>query len=222
MKYIFPALSAGLFFTTFCFAQSSGLPVKYWNSDASHVLVIYLSGDGGINKFSSELCTNFNEKGYPVYALDSRSYFWNRKSPRQAADDIATLIDGKLSVGGIQHFVIVGYSFGADVLPFIINNLPSSARSRLLSVTLLSPSPTTDFQIHILDMLGAGKKRRMDVLAAINQMQSPKTLTIFGSGEKDFPIKKLTLKNNKVELLPGGHHFEGNTTEVANMIISNF
>lgn len=203
-------------------AQSASLPIRCWEGGTTHHLVFYITGDGGLNKFSTGLSAFISRKGYRVCALDARSYFWNGKTPQKAAADIAAVIIENLRAQGIHQFSIIGYSFGADVLPFIVNNFPAALRSEMKSVTLLSPSTSTDFQIHVLDMLGAGKKRRMAVLPAINEMLSPKTLTVFGSDEKDFPIGKLTLANNRVLLLPGGHHFEGNTQEVANLIISNF
>lgn len=203
-------------------AQSQALPIKYWTGSTAKELVFYITGDGGLNKFSTALSTFINHQGYSICVLDARSYFWNSKTPQKAAADIAPVITEKLLTEGKKQFSIVGYSFGANVLPFIVNNLPASLKGQLKSVTLLSPSTTTDFQVHVLDMLGAGKKRSTDVVAGINQMQSPKTTTIFGSDEKSFPVAKLTLENNKILWLPGGHHFEGNTDEVASLIIANF
>lgn len=222
MKSLFFCFLVWAFKTTLCSAQSQSLPIKCWEGSASKELVFYITGDGGLNKFSTALSTFINQQGYNICVLDARSYFWSRKTPQKAAADIASVITGKLPPGGGYRFSIAGYSFGADVLPFIVNNLPVSLKSQLKSVTLLSPSTTTDFQVHILDMLGAGKRRGMDVVAAISQMQSPKTVILFGSDEKDFPVDKLTPANDKVLLLPGGHHFEGNTREVAELIIANF
>lgn len=207
---------------TNCFGQSDNLPLKSWSGNPEREFVFYISGDGGLNKFSTDFSAAINKKGYSVATLNARSYFWSRKTPQQAAGDIESFLMDKLKHNPGQHFVLIGYSFGADVMPFIVNNLSSQLKNKIKSVILISPSTTTDFQIHILDMIGRGGKRSMNVVAAINRMQSPRTLTIFGSDEKDFPIKSLTLQNNKVELLPGGHHFEGNTDEVAEMVTKNF
>ena len=81
---------------------------------------------------------------------------------------------------------------------------------------------TTDFEIHYSDMLGISRKRSMDVVAEINRMGDQRTATIYSSGESGFPANTITLKNHSAETLPGGHHFEGNTSEVANYMMKYF
>jgi type IV secretory pathway VirJ component len=48
---------------------------------------------------------------------------------------------------------LVGYSFGAEVLPFIVARLPEELRTRIGSITLIGPSPTALFEIHVADWL---------------------------------------------------------------------
>src|SRR4030095_8505034 len=97
----------------------------------------------------------------------------------------------------------------ADVIPFIVNKLPDLLKKKLVCVILLSPSTTTDFEIHWSDLLGSNKKRSMDVVAEINRMGNYKTVTLFGSDEHGFPVKSIKLPNYINEKLPGGHHYDG-------------
>jgi type IV secretory pathway VirJ component len=203
-------------------AQSADLPLKEWTSAAQTPFVFYISGDGGFNDFSTDLCKTINKAGYGITALSAKSYFWDKKTPEQTAKDIATYLEKQFQKNENRQLVLAGYSFGADVLPFIVNKLSETIKKRLISVVLLAPSTSTDFEIHWSDMLGSHKKRSMDVVVEINRMGLQKTATIFGSDEDDFPVKDIRLKNYSNENLPGSHHFDGNTDEVAKTMIKYF
>jgi type IV secretory pathway VirJ component len=204
------------------FSQETNLPVIEWNGTSQNPFILYISGDGGFNRFSLDLCITLNKAGYSITAINAKTYFWNQKTPEQTAGDISGYLQKKFRDRKNQQLVLVGYSFGSDVIPFVVNRFPGPEKNKLLSVILLSPSASTDFEVHWLDMFGAGKKRSMDVVAEINKMGDQKTVTIFGSDETDFPVKKIKLKNHRNEVLPGGHHFAGDTDEVARTMIKYF
>src|SRR6185312_12738004 len=101
------------------------LPLKEWGAPTHNkALIFYISGDGGFNRFSNELCTAINKEGFDVAAMDSKSYFWSKKTPAQTAEDISDFLSKKIARRPNQQIVLIGYSFGADVLPFVINRLP--------------------------------------------------------------------------------------------------
>ncbi len=203
------------------FAQTP-LPLKVWQGKADHPLVFYISGDGGMNKFSTRLCADINTGGYQVTAMDARSYFWHKKSPEETVADISRYIEKELPLFSTQHFVLVGYSFGADVMPFVVNKLPAALKSKLISVVLLSPSVSTDFEIHLADLFGGSAKRSMEVLPAINAMQIPKAAIIFGSDEPGYGKGRLTLRNGVVVTIHGNHHYDGDIQRVASIVMKYF
>jgi len=62
MKTIFSVL---LIFFVFAAHAQNDLPLQYTdNSDTSKPLIVYLSGDGGMNGFSNSLIQSLNKKGY--------------------------------------------------------------------------------------------------------------------------------------------------------------
>lgn len=198
-------------------AQDKDFPVTLLgSSDTSKPVIFYISGDGGWNSFSLSLIQTLNKKGYTVAGLNAKSYFWEKKTPIQTATAISSYLT-KLAARSTHGIVFAGYSFGADVLPFIVNSIPAN---EIRSVILLAPSTSTDFEIHWTDLLGWDKKRSMDVVAAINRMNVPRVLAVFGDDEKEFPVEKIQLRNFTHQVLPGGHHFENNIAGVAGAIIS--
>ncbi|MDF2382061.1 hypothetical protein JMG10_11325 [Nostoc ellipsosporum NOK] len=182
------------------------------------MIVFYISGDGGLNSFSTGLCNAINQSGHNITALDAKSYFWREKTPEKSAADVAAYIQSRPAS---RQIILIGYSFGADVLPFIVNRLPENILRRVRSVIMLSPSTTTDFEVKISGMLGFGGKGDWDVAAEIGRLRSQKNVIIAGSDEKsDYANKKN--KNYSFQTLPGGHHFGDNPADVAKTIISHF
>lgn len=215
--FLFASINGSLF------AQSDNLPIKEWNSDASTPFILYISGDGGFNGFSTDLCNAINKAGYRITAVNARSYFWNKKTPEQTAADITSYLMKVFNNRQNQQLVLVGYSFGADVMPFIVNKLPDAIHKKLVSVLLLAPSTSTDFEIHWTDIFGGHTKRSMDVVAEVNKMDVPKTVILMGEDDLAyFPLKKVNLKNYTPEILPGSHHFAGDTDELTKRMTKYF
>jgi type IV secretory pathway VirJ component len=63
-------------------------------------------------------------------------------------------------------------------------------------------------------MMGFKDNDGNNVPAEINKLTVPVTI-IYGSDEHDISEKELTGKKVRIIKLPGGHHYDGNTTEVA-------
>ena len=94
------------------FAQpASDLPLTFLkNVDTTKPLLFYLSGDGGMNNFSKTLIQNFYNKGYSVIALDSKDYFWKKKTPEKTAADISQSIYLYLKKLRLKNFILIGYA----------------------------------------------------------------------------------------------------------------
>ncbi|PUZ19937.1 virulence protein (VirJ) [Chitinophaga costaii] len=189
--------------------------------EEGHPIVFYLTGDGGMKKFSSNLLASFAKRNYPCIGLNSLKYFWNKKTNEEASAAVAALITHYQQAWGKQPVILVGYSFGADVMPFIYSHLPASLQANVKQLVLLSPSASTDLQVHMADMIGKPVKRSLDVPAAINKISDKPLLLIFGDKEKDFDLKTLTIKNYKYIVLPGGHTYDEDANRVSNDIIAH-
>src|SRR6185312_2558360 len=209
-----------LLFSTFALgAVAQTLPMKEWDASAHNKpLVFYISGDGGFNKFSNELCTAINKEGFDVDAMDSKSYFWSQKTPARTAEDISDFLSKKIARRPNQQIVLIGYSFGADVLPYVLNRLPKNIADKIKVSFLLASSGSTDFVIHIADLFGSGKRRGMDVLTEVNKIANQKIVILNSSDDKGLDAGKITVKH-ATEILPGGHHFDGDINEIVKAII---
>ncbi len=175
-------------------------------------LILYLTGDGGWNAFSQKLKEEFEKKGYGVVSLNSRKYFWKGKSPKIFARDIEKISNYFMKNWGKASLIVVGYSFGADVASFLPRLLTIDLQHKIKKVALLSPSASTDFEVHLSDLLATADdaQRKYKVGGEIERNGLPMTC-IFGQNE-NLLLKDSLSENNslKVFRLPGGHHYNDN------------
>jgi len=200
-------------------AQKTSLPLSlYASTDTTKPLIFYISGDGGFNKFSTSFMQSLNKEGYAVIGLDAKDYFWNKKKPQEAATAIEEVLNGSNKEWKKKNIVLIGYSFGADVSPFMLTHFSAALSNRINHLILLSPSAKTDFEIHVLQMLGWGKDAGESVPAEINKILKPVTI-IVGDDENEFPFDQVTIKNKQIVKMPGGHHYDGDVDALCKQVI---
>lgn len=180
-------------------------------------MVFLISGDGGWTSFESSFCDALASKGMPVVILDAQKYFWNDKTPEGTASDVGRATLHYMEQWHKKSFILVGYSFGASIVPFITNRLAGNVKQCLRKSFSLSPDITADFEIHIIDMLGASKQRNYNVIEETKRCQN-KPVFIFGQGEEESVRASFSQTGAKVLTLPGNHHYNNNTAGLAETI----
>jgi type IV secretory pathway VirJ component len=201
--------------------EEGSFAIKEWNAPThKKPILFYISGDGGFNKFSTSLCEALNKDDFDVIALNSKIYFDDKKTPEQTTLDITNFLSKKLAGRQNQQVIFIGYSFGADVLPFVLNRLPKNFQYDVKTSFILASSGSTDFEIHWSDLFGGNSKRSMDVVTEINKLQNKKIVIIDGTGDHHLDRNLITIKYTYF-ILPGGHHFDGDIDEVANQLVTN-
>lgn len=185
-------------------------------------LVFFISGDGGWIEFDQKLSETLARKGMSIVGLDARKYFWKEKTSAQTTADLSAVIAQYMKLWNKKTFVLLGFSFGASIVPFLATNLPPDLRKSLRGVTALSPDEWTDFEVHLTDMLNLGtNKGRYNVLAELGQIKDIGVLCVFGHDEDNAVEAKLAQAGIRVVHLPGGHHYEDNYGTLAEVISRN-
>lgn len=190
-------------------AQELQLHFTPASEDHDAPLVFFLSGDGGWVHFCQPFSDKMAELKMPVIGLDSRKYFWNHVQPEKAAQDLAPVMREYLQKWNRKSILFVGFSFGADVVPFIYSYLPTDLREKIKLVVLMSPAKTTDFQVHYIDMMGMGPDNYAnDVVKAMDAIRKVPVLCIYGDEEKPIFPPDFSHPNIKVETVNGSHHYK--------------
>lgn len=194
--------------------------VTEWNSHSDWPIIFYISGDAGFNTFSKNFGKELHAFGYDVFALDSKAYFWDQKTPEQTSSDIENYINKQLVDRKDQKVIIVGYSFGADVTPFVYNRFSENLKNKVQKVFIIGPSKSNDFKIHLEEYFGQEIKGSLPVIPEINKMQNVPLMVVLSDFEfANFPYNKITLRDDyQMKHLAGDHHYGGNTQMLADFI----
>ncbi len=184
-------------------------------------LFVFISGDGGWNTFDESFCKHLTQKGIPVVVLDARKYFWKSRTPEETTGDLVAMIGTYGKILKRDKFVLAGFSFGADLVPFLLNRFPAGIKGSLALSILISPDKTCDFEIHLSDMLNLGiSKGKYNVINEVQKSDLKKMVAVFGNDENKDNQQAFKQTGIKVEILPGNHHFDSGYEALAELIMT--
>ncbi|MGV1755591.1 virulence factor [Rhizobium sp. A22-96] len=200
-----------------------GLPVDVMETTPTEdTLAIVYSGDGGWRDIDKEVGSYLQDQGIPVVGVDSLHYFWSERSPQQTADDLARMIQFYTKRFKVKHVVLIGYSFGADVLPASYNRLQPADKDKIVQMSLLSLSKKVDYVISVMGWLGASSEGKGG--DPINDLKSvnPKMVQCIYGKDDDEDVGCPLLKGTGAEIIAmdGGHHFDDDYEALSNHIIN--
>lgn len=208
----FPSMSA---------TELKGLPIVEVPATGNRdTLALLISGDGGWAGIDKELAAALARQGMPVIGLDSLRYFWTKRTPESTAADVDRLLHYYLSAWQRQSVLLIGFSQGADVMPFVVNRLPAATRERLRMVALLSLSQTAVFEFHLQNWLGDGKGA-VPVAPELLRMKGVRALCVYGADDTESLCPLPASKSLRVVKLSGGHHFDGDYARLASLLLSH-
>jgi len=200
--------------------EISDLPLQEVHAGGeAQEFALLLTGDGGWAGLDQELAARLAAHGVSTVALNSLKYFWTARTPEQTAQDVARVLRHYFAAWRAQRVLLIGYSFGADVLPFVVNRLPPDLRSRVASVTLLGLDAHASFEVHVAEWVGSddGGAPTRPELAALRDIP---VLCIYGEGETDSICPELPPGTISRQQVGKGHHFSGEYALLADRIVS--
>jgi type IV secretory pathway VirJ component len=196
------------------------LPLIIYRSSnpLSSKLVVLLSGDGGWLEFNNQLAVRFAKKGYHTIGFNSRTYFWHQKTPEQTTDDFVRLLRKYSNQWRIKQIILCGYSFGADVVPFLYNRLPEDLKTKVTTLQMLSPFLSTDFKVYIKDLINSGEDdRTYKVKDEVAKVTIP-IYCFYGKDEEPKPLGDVIKKNFHIRLLAGDHEYSDGYSQIVSAI----
>jgi len=116
-------------------------------------MILLLSGDGDWAPFPKQLSELAAAHGSPVLGLKMRSYLSQRRTPDEMAATLAPVVRGQLGDWGRSQLMVIGYSRGADIAPFVVNRWPEDLRSQVSGMALVGLSERAGFEFHYDDLL---------------------------------------------------------------------
>jgi type IV secretory pathway VirJ component len=203
-------------------ANLNGLPIvqlpSATPSSSTDIFAVILSGDGGWASLDRQIGNELAKNGIPVVGFNTLQYFWKKRTPEESAQDLQRLLLHFLQEWKKQKVLIIGYSLGADVLPFMINRLPAELQEKIQLLALLGPARKAQFEFHLTDWVGNFGDDGEPTVPEIKKLK-PKSLCFYGDNEKDSACPDVQTKLTKVIALRGGHHFNGDYQTLAKSIL---
>jgi type IV secretory pathway VirJ component len=202
------------------YAPSGGTPA------ASRPLVLVLSGEGGWRAFDDQLATWLSSDGYWVGGIDCLKYFWKPQDDRAAlADDVMRYADALALRSGAAkdaRVVLAGFSFGADLAPWIAG---AQGRSRRVAAMLMiGPDARGSLEARVVEILGfAPKGHTFDTAAALADAKSVRALFVHGGNDDNSAAPALAaafVGPKALAVVPGAtHHFAGHEVELRRAVL---
>jgi type IV secretory pathway VirJ component len=188
-------------------------------SAATDTFAIIMSGDGGWAGLDKEVADALSAHGIPVVGLDSLRYFWSARTAEGLARDTDHMIRYYLAHLAKKRVLLIGYSQGADVLPFAVNRLPPATRARVALAVLMGMSEHALFEFHVSSWIANDTTGPL-TLPEVSRIVGIPVSCIYGDGDKDSLCPKLDPTKIRVVKLPGGHHFNGDYAGLARVILA--
>lgn len=181
-------------------------------------LAIFYSGDGGWRGFDDKVSARLATSGLSVVGMDALQYFWNTKPVSTGASDLSSIMKHYRQAWGIKHFILIGFSFGADVLPAYYNQLPTADKDDISHIILLSLARHANFEIHIEGIMGqeVGTHATGPEVA---KLPAAKVTCIYGTEEANKSGCTDTTVVGRVVALPGTHHFNDDIELVSTQLL---
>jgi type IV secretory pathway VirJ component len=201
-------------------ASVADLPLTVVDAHAgtsSPYFAVFLSGDGGWVGLDRGVADELAARGIPVVGWDSLQYFWTARTPPGAAADLDRVLRHYAGAWGKSRALLVGYSQGADTLPFMVNRLPAATRELVSLTALLGISDSALFEFHVANWIG-DPGGGLPTAPELRRWSGSPYLCLYGEEDTDSVCAQITGKGGTALKLAGGHHFGGSYGELAAQI----
>lgn len=186
-------------------------------------LALLLTGDGGWAGIDKDIARTLADSGIAVVGLDLATYLHVRRTPAEVAHDAARILTHYLAAWDRRRIVVVGYSRGAEIAPFLVRRLPDSLQARIDLVAMLGLATRAGFHVTMLDLLKSTSNPKdppvEPEIQALAEARIP-MLCVYGAEEaesycRDAPEGLMTRIGKS-----GGHHFDGDHHALARDILA--
>lgn len=183
------------------------------------VMAIVYSGDGGWVGIGPDVAAALAARGIPSVGVDSLSYFWSARTPAGASRDLGQLIQSFARHWGKSRVLLVGYSFGADALPLMVERLDPAIRAHVARLSMLGFSNAADFQFHLASWMDITSDNAIPTVPAVQRLRGLDMQCVRGVDESDSACPAIPRGTAAQFVVPGGHHFDRNSDLLTRIIL---
>ncbi|TDR48869.1 type IV secretory pathway VirJ component [Tahibacter aquaticus] len=185
-------------------------------------IAIVLTGDGGWAGLDQGVAEALAADGVQVVGFSTLKFFWQKRTPEDAADAVARVIGHYAAQQPEARFALVGYSFGASLVPVVFNRLPEEARGRIDLQFMISPDDEAVFEIKVGDWFGGAHHDGALPIAPELAKATVPAVCLHGKDEDDSVCPGLAGGKVKSIDLPGGHHYDGEYATIGTTVLAQW
>lgn len=181
--------------------------------------IVMLSGDmGDRTGMTPKVAARLHARGYAIVTANSLSYFSSGRTAAEAAALVTGAMHRAMALGRTDRVVLIGQSFGADMLHAALAEFPESARRPISAVILVVPGHDIIFRASPVELAGFETPDALAWPTASRLTWVPVTC-IRGAREHNSLCPELAMPNVRRIVLPGGHPLHGDDAALAAAIL---
>ena len=201
----------------------AGLSLVERPTAAGQRMALLITGDGGWAPGDRAIADQLVSSGMSVIGLDARAYLRAaERTPESVAADVARILEHYRVAWHRDSIVLVGYSRGADLLPFAISRMTPALRDRISLVALVSLAERASFEFHWQDLVrDIHRPTDIPVVPELQRIRGLRILCIGGEDEPTSACRMLDRSLATVLTHAGGHMLtEASGTAVGRVIVA--
>lgn len=179
---------------------------------------ILFSGDMGLQFGTSrKIAARLAASGVPVLGFSSSTKFSTHKTRAEVDQIVADAIRSGLAQTGGEDLVVIGQSFGADMLRVGLVDLPAELRAHIAAIVLVVPGEDAYFRADPLGFAYRGEPDEGPASAAA--LDWAPLICVRGARETDSLCPRLTSANVRAITLPGGHFLNNDVDRLVTTLL---
>ncbi|MGK6321461.1 AcvB/VirJ family lysyl-phosphatidylglycerol hydrolase [Sphingomonas sp. DT-51] len=173
------------------------------------LVAVMFSGDSGFNAgMTPHIGRALAAQGVPVLEINSLTAFRDGRTPDGTAALVAEATRRALTIPGARRVVLIGQSFGADMLQYGASMLPVALRAHVPQLLLAVPGDTLLFRASPNGIFDGPPDRA--ALPSARQIDWAPVLCVHGAEEANSLCPIWRQGNVRVVTLPGDHYLHHN------------
>lgn len=183
------------------------------------VAAVIFSGDMGFRiGMAPRIGQAIAAAGIPVTGVSSLVHFRTRRSPAEVRTFIAAAMAHAERVTGARHLILIGQSYGADMLHVGLSTMPAAQRRKIAAVVLVVPTDTVYFRISPAELF-EWTEPDAPALPTARMLDWLPVVCIRGVRETNSLCPMLRQGNVGHVALPGGHKLNGDSAALSAAVL---
>lgn len=182
-------------------------------------LTLLLTGDGGWANADQKVAEGLHARGAAVVGVNMRAYLADGRTPDEAARDMACVVRRYGARWQRERILLLGYSRGADIAPFVAARWPADLRARVVMVALISMSQRANFKYHLIDLVrDVERPDDVEIAPELARLRGLDVICVYGAGDAHSGCP--TADSTIVSRYPreGGHRVTGGFDAIVDLL----